>query len=331
MNTVKAEGYPNYAYSLQGVRELDRWLVSRYGIDCFTSVYEEREACGRLASEADLEHFDDDLEHFVELSQLYKEQTSLDSEEADSLAIELTNLYSGDALRSWWHSRRRAWTMDSISVACAILEEILREGGRPDVLDIGCNIGVLPTFLSDTFGVHATGIDCAATAITQARRLDPSGQVNFIKSTVDTFATDRQWQVVVAVDLIQPNEPKFFSIFEKVCTFVKPGGHLLAVNNYIEIDSFMEFFNHHGFSCLGSQLTGGFQQGLAGFDEFVDWTTKRAYHFTNRRGLDKVTTSLSSDMSEFADYANFAVSLGEPPLRELNRSYFLARLAAGDF
>jgi hypothetical protein len=33
-------------------------------------------------------------------------------------------------------------------------------------------------------------------------------------------------------------------------------------------------------------------------------------------------------MSEFANYANSAVSLGEPPLRELNRSYFLARLAA---
>ncbi len=221
--------------------------------------------------------------------------------------------------------------MDSISVTCAIMEEILREGGRPDVLDIGCNIGVLPTFLSETFGVHVTGIDCAVTAITQARRLDQSGQVDFIQSTVEKFATDRKWQVVVAVDLMQLDHPKFFSIFEKVCTFVKPGGHLIAVGNYSESDSFMEFFNHHGFSCLGSQLTGGFQQGLAGFDELVDWSTKGAFHFKNRRGIDKVTTSLSSDMSEFADYANFGVYFGEPPLRELNRSYFLAGHAAGDF
>ncbi len=324
MNTVNAEGYPNYAYSLQGVRELDRWLVSRYGIDCFTSVNEVCEERDRLASEADLKRFD-------ELTRLYNEATSLESMTADSLGIELTNLYSKDALRSWWHSKRRAWTMDSISVACEILEDILQEGERPDVLDIGCNIGFLPTFLSDIFGVHATGIDCAANAITQARRLDRSGQVNFIQSTIEMFAADRQWQFVVAVDLIQQNQPKFCSIFEKVCTFVKPGGHLLVVGNYIESDSFMEFFCHHGFSCLGSQFTGGFQQGHADLDEFVDWSTKGAFHFKNRRGIDKVTTSLSSDMSEFADYANFGVYFGEPPLRELNRSYFLAGHAAGDF
>jgi SAM-dependent methyltransferase len=186
-------------------------------------------------------------------------------------------------------------------------------------LDVGCHIGFLPTYLSEQCSVVATGLDVADEAIAEAKKLDIGGKVEFVADSIDSFGNGRTWDMVSVIDLIHPSEPGFARTIQAVSRFVRPGGHLLVIGNELGELTVRGFFHDLGFSCLAMQLTGGFQQG---HDPMLDWSSKVAVHLVNKPNVDAFDYHDWEDQSDFAEYAN----RGKWPNRELNRSFFLARL-----
>lgn len=314
MRTVKAEGCNYIASSLKDIQSIDQWLVQRYGIDCYNQYTVEREARGLGSAETEVT----EVNH---LEASIAAQTKMNGSPDPGLALRLTDLLAGDPWRSWWHSRRRAWGLDALSIASEIASQIRSKRGTATMLDVGCNIGFMATYIAEKHGLQTTGIDLSDAVLKQARRLDISSKVNFKRVDIESLSSGEQWDFVLSVDLVQPTENHFVETMTKVCSLVKEKGDLLVIANLVEYGNVVEFFQNNGFSCMSAQLTGGFQQGHA-IDDFIDWSTKGAFHFKKQKGIDTFLGELSSDMSDFADYANS----GGYSERELSRGYFLAHL-----
>jgi len=308
MKKVHADGRENYFLPLLKVKKLDKWLLEKYAVDCvleFDKYYASR---GRGASQKEILKVDSLLKNYAKFFDA--ENTSKKSK----LGLELANIFAKEGWREWWHSDRRAWLIDSISISSSIISNISKSQKNINVLDVGCNVGILSNYIAENYSVNLTGIDPSEVAIAEANKLKKVMNVTFQHTDVENFNTESQWDVAIAVDLIQPNEPNFSSLFEKVGNLVKPNGHMIVVGNFLSIENIDEFFRSIGFSCLGAQLTGGYQRGHS--EDFgVDWSTKAALHFKKNLELKSVSLPISGDMNDFAAYANS----GEFPQRELNR------------
>lgn len=307
-HTVFTEGYKNYALSIDKVHALDAWLEEKYGIRCLESpcdpeIYTQEIATKEKKKVASLRR------------RIGKQKATI-----SNANIELANIFAKSPWREIWHSKRRAWLLDSLTMACAVAEVIKDQSSLASHLDVGCHVGFLSTYLFKEYGIQSTGIDIAGDAIAEAVKLSECPKIEFLTSTPGELAGKRLWQYVTAVDLVQPNEADFSSTMKDTCDLVAPGGHLLVIGNFYDGNKVLSFYREMGFSCIRGQLTGGFHHGLE-HDEFPDWSTKYAYHFVKTKGVDIVTKAVLPDMYEFAEYANS----GESPPKEINRSYFLGR------
>jgi len=316
MDKVLAEGYFNYFLPLSKVKKLDKWLVDTYSIDCFIDFEDLYSYRGIGASKQELLKVDRLIKQYI---------NHFDSENVDrkfKVGLELTNIYSTDSWRSWWHSTRRAWLIDSLSFCSSIISSISKSKNDFKVIDVGCNVGIFSNYLSENYSINVTGIDVSRVAISAANQFKKSVNVTFLESSLEECNSGNEWDLVIAVDFVQPNEHNFVSLMEKIGSLVKSNGHLIVVGNFIDVENIDEFFRSIGFSCLGAQLTGGYQQGHS--DGFaVDWSTKAALHFKKNIKLKSVNLPISGRMNDFATYANS----GEFLPRELNRSYFLPRIS----
>lgn len=290
----------------------------RYSIECFVNF--EDYFSKRGVGVTDAEH--------RKINRLIKEhQKYFDTEEFDkksSTGLALTNLYASDQWRAWWHSTRRAWLIDSISICSSIITGLVKKDKDEllNVIEIGCNIGVLSNYLAESHPIQVTGIDSSAPAILKANEFKESSTVRFENCSLENFEIETLFDVAIAVDLVQPIEHNFAALIEKVGNLVKPNGDLIVIGNFVEIGNVEEFFRSIGFACVGAQHTGGYQQGLSG-DFSTDWSTKAALHLKKNLKLKSVELPISGDMYDFAQYAN----AGEFPLHEVNRSYFLPRVS----
>jgi len=315
MKKVQADGRSNYFLPLSKVKKLDAWLKERYSIDCFVDFEEYYAMRGVGVTES---------EH-RKINRLIKEhQKNFDTgkfEKKNKTGLALTNLYASDQWRSWWHSTRRAWLIDSIMICSSIISGLAKKDKELNVVEIGCNVGILANYLAENHPMQVTGIDSSDAAILKALEFKQSASVKFEKCNLENFGSEEVWDVAIAVDLVQPIEQNFASLIEQVGNLVKPNGDLMVIGNFVEIGNVDEFFRSIGFVCVGAQLTGGYQQGLSG--EFaIDWSTKAALHLKKNLKLKSVDLPISGDMLDFAEYANS----GEFPPREVNRSYFLPRV-----
>lgn len=316
MKKVQADGRTNYYLPLSKVKKLDAWLKERYSIDCFVDF--EKYYAMRGVGVTEAEH--------RKINRLIKEhQKNFDTEnfeKKNKTGLALTNLYASDQWRSWWHSTRRAWLMDSITICSSIISGLAKKDKELSVIEIGCNVGILANYLAENHPIQFTGIDSSEAAITKALEFKQSARVKFEQCDLEDFRSEAQWDVAIAVDLVQPTEQNFASLIEQVGDLVKPNGDLIVIGNFVEIGNVDEYFKSIGFTCVGAQLTGGYQQGLSG--EFaIDWSTKAALHLKKKLKLKSVNLPISGSMLDFADYANS----GEFPPREVNRSYFLPRFS----
>jgi|LauGreSBDMM110SN_4_FD.fasta_scaffold04809_5 2-polyprenyl-3-methyl-5-hydroxy-6-metoxy-1,4-benzoquinol methylase len=316
MKKVQADGRSNYYLSLSKVKKLDAWLKERYSIDCFVDFEEYYAMRGVGVTEA---------EH-RKINRLIKEHQknfkTENFEKKNKTGLALTNLYASDQWRSWWHSTRRAWLMDSITICSSIISGLAKKDKELSVIEIGCNVGILANYLAENHPIQVTGIDSSEAAITKALEFKQSARVKFEQCDLEDFRSEAQWAVAIGVDLVQPTEQNFASLIEQVGDLVKPNGDLIVIGNFVEIGNVDEYFQSIGFTCVGAQLTGGYQQGLSG--EFaIDWSTKAALHLKKKLKLKSVNLPISGSMLDFADYANS----GEFPPREVNRSYFLPRFS----
>jgi 2-polyprenyl-3-methyl-5-hydroxy-6-metoxy-1,4-benzoquinol methylase len=316
MKKVQADGRSNYYLSLSKVKKLDAWLKERYSIDCFVDFEEYYAMRGVGVTEA---------EH-RKINRLIKEHQknfkTENFEKKNKTGLALTNLYASDQWRSWWHSTRRAWLMDSITICSSIISGLAKKDKELSVIEIGCNVGILANYLAENHPIQVTGIDSSEAAITKALEFKQSARVKFEQCDLEDFRSEAQWDVAIGVDLVQPTEQNFASLIEQVGDLVKPNGDLIVIGNFVEIGNVDEYFQSIGFTCVGAQLTGGYQQGLSG--EFaIDWSTKAALHLKKKLKLKSVNLPISGSMLDFADYANS----GEFPPREVNRSYFLPRFS----
>lgn len=311
--SVVAENERYYTLTLDEVIALDAWLKNSYQIDFFHPSSAHVNYAGASAIEkervAELEK---------EIGKLERKNKSI----TPQIALELTDIFSGEHWRGEWHSRRRAWTLDSITVASAIVKQLVKSNKTIQILDVGCNVGFLPTYLATQYNVEVSAIDASKKAIDAAQTLDLKEMVSFVQADIEHYKTRKKWDLVTAIDLVQPTESNFSQIIEKVANLVKSNGHLLLVGNFVEYD-IATLLRQYGFSCLNAQLTGGYQPGHR-YDGDIDWDTKAAFHFQKTSGIDQFTGNLSDLMSDFADYANYQAD----ERREVNRSYFTAKQLA---
>lgn len=307
-NTVYAEGYLNYSLPIDETRNLDLWLEEHYGIACL----EAPDDADRYLQEVPLK----EIKRVDTLRRRIGEQKALPTK-AD---VEVANIYAKSPWREMWHSKRRAWVLDSISFASAVGELIQAQGSCESHLDVGCHVGFLPTYLSEHLKFESTGIDIAGEAISEAKKLDKTTNVDFLKHSASDLVGKRTFQFVTAVDLVQPNQLSFSKTMKSVCDLVAPNGHLVVIGNYVNDGKSLNFYQELGLSCKRGQLTGGFHHGLESHG-FPEWDTKVAYHFRKQKEIESIDQPISGDQYEFSEYANS----GDFPPRELNRSYFLAR------
>jgi SAM-dependent methyltransferase len=307
-NTVIAEDYKNFTLNLASVRNLDIWLETNYEIKCFENEFEP--------SHYLLDVPDREKKHLNALHNLIGNQKAT----ITKATIEAANIYARDPWRQIWFSKRRAWTIDSVAMISAVIELIRTEGKSPSYLDVGCHIGFLPRYICEKYTLLSTGIDIAEDAIRTAKKLASPYPVEFLCQSPSDITKGRTWEVVSAVDLVQPNQLAFKKIMKSVCDLVAQNGTLIVIGNYIKNQVVLDYFRELGFSCLSAQLTGGYHHGLS-TEGFPDWNAKAAYHFKKTKNIDGLLKPISGDQFEFADYANS----GEYPPREINRSYFLAR------
>jgi 2-polyprenyl-3-methyl-5-hydroxy-6-metoxy-1,4-benzoquinol methylase len=316
MKKVHADGRDNYYLPLTTIKKIDKWLVEKYLIDCLENIEEFYSLRGNGISDKDRKKVDRLIKDYIK----YFETDNISKKTV--VGLELTNIYSENEWRSWWHSTRRAWLIDSLSFCSSIIGHLAKKNKEISVIDVGCNVGIHSNYLAENYPIKLTGIDFAENAITKAIEFRTSFNANFQQCDLEEFKVENQFDVAIAVDFIQPNENNFSSLIDRVGRLVKPNGDFIVVGNLIGIDNVDEFFRSIGFSCLGAQLTGGYQQGHSQ-DFGIDWSTKAALHFKKNLNLKSVPLPISGDMYDFAAYANS----GEFPNRELNRSYFLPRIA----
>jgi SAM-dependent methyltransferase len=318
MKKVFADDRKNYFLSLTSAKKIDKWLRETYSIDCYTNFEMFFAARGEGTTHQER----------LKVEKLIKKYISyFETDEVDSKAkvgLELTNIYASDPWRAWWHSTRRAWLLDSLSFCSAIISDVSKKKDSLQVIDVGCNVGIHSNYLAQNHRIELTGIDNSVVAIDIAQKKINSENACFLNQSLDKLTSKYQWDVAIAVDFIQPNEHNFASVMGKIGDLVKPNGHLIVVGNFIDYDNNDEYFRSIGFACLGAQLTGGYQQGHSeGFG--VDWSTKVAMHLVKNTKLKSVGLPISGLMTDFAMYANS----GDFLPAELNRSYFLPRVADG--
>jgi hypothetical protein len=120
MKKVQVDGRSNYFLPLREVKKLDDWLKGRYSIDCFVN-YEDYYAL-RGVGVTQVEH--------RKINRLIKEhQKNFDTdnfEKKNKTGLALTNLYASDQWRAWWHSTRRAWLIDSITICSSIISGLIK-------------------------------------------------------------------------------------------------------------------------------------------------------------------------------------------------------------
>jgi len=308
-HTVIAENYENYTLDLASIVNLDNWLEENYEIKCFETESEPNHYLVNVPAK--------------EIKHLNNLHTRIGNQKATitKATLEAANIYSRTPWRQIWFSKRRAWTIDSIAMISAVIELIRGEGKSPSYLDVGCHIGFLPRYISEKYNLPSTGVDIAEETIRTAKELAAAYPVEFLNTSPSDITKGRTWDFVSAVDLVQPNQLEFKKIMKSVGDLVAPNGTLIVIGNYVANEAVLEFFRKLGFSCLSAQLTGGYHHGLSS-GSFPDWSSKAAYHFKKTKNIDTLLIPVSGDQSEFADYANS----GDFPLKEINRSYFLARL-----
>ena len=316
MGKVFADDNFNYFLSLSKIRKLDAWLLENYSIDCFVDVEKFYGSRDNGVSSRELKRVNNLIKQY---------QKYFDSEAVDrkgKVALKLTDIYASEAWSGWWHSTRRAWLIDSMSICSAITAKASKNKPIFNIVDIGCNVGVLANYLVEHYAVNVTGIDISEVAVNQANRRKKSDKVDFRQVSIDDFEYGSEVDLVVAVDFVQPTETNFSSLMSKVGDLVKSNGNLVVIGNFVDVGGIDEFFRSIGFACISAQLTGGYQQGHAQ-DFEVDWSTKVAMHFKKNTRLASVRLPITGLMTDFAAYANS----GEFAPRELNRSYFLPRMA----
>ena len=178
MKKVQADGRSNYYLPLSKVKKLDAWLKERYSIDCFVDFEQYYAMRGVGVTEA---------EH-RKINRLIKEhQNNFDTEnfeKKNKTGLALTNLYASDQWRSWWHSTRRAWLMDSITICSSIISGLAKKDKELSVIEIGCNVGILANYLAENHPIQVTGIDSSNAAITKALEFKQSARVKFERLSV---------------------------------------------------------------------------------------------------------------------------------------------------
>lgn len=315
MKKVNADGRSNYFLPLSKVKKLDAWLKERYSVDCFVDF--DKYYAMRGVGVTGAEHRK--INRLIEENRKYFDTEEFEKKKKTGLA--LTNIYASDQWRAWWHSTRRAWLIDSISICSSIISVLTKKDSELKVIDIGCNVGILSNYLAENHPIKVTGIDSSDVAISKAIEFQKSPRVKFEKCDLEKFETQGLWDAAIAVDLVQPIEHTFAPLIEQVGNLVRTNGDLIVIGNFVEVENVDEFFRSIGFACVGAQLTGGYQQGLS-HDFTIDWSTKAVLHLKKNLKLKSVDLPVSGDMYDFAEYANS----GEFPPREVNRSYFLPRV-----
>ena len=81
----------------------------------------------------------------------------------------------------------------------ALVEVVAKHSPCQSILDVGCGEGALTRYLVGC-ATEVTGIDASATAISRARQLVP--KATFECCTLEAFATEQQFDVVLAVEVL---------------------------------------------------------------------------------------------------------------------------------
>jgi SAM-dependent methyltransferase len=110
---------------------------------------------------------------------------------------------SPDVFESLYARRPDPWGVLESPLAqqrqLALLEVVGRHSPCASILDVGCGEGAITRYLVGC-ATEVAGIDASRTAIHRARRLVP--RATFHCSTLEEFASDRVFDIVVAVEVL---------------------------------------------------------------------------------------------------------------------------------
>ena len=116
------------------------------------------------------------------------------------------------------------------------------DGQRPHILELGCGPATLSLPLLQR-GFQVTGIDPGAGMIPLAKELCKeyvaSGQAEFVESTFANFATDVQYDAIIAANSFHwaMAEPDPQALRERLHSLLKPKGTLILFWNISELDA----------------------------------------------------------------------------------------------
>lgn len=114
--------------------------------------------------------------------------------------------------------------MDSVNDLIAYL----RIGESDKVLDLGCGVGGISEYISDSTGAHVTGLDYAATAIETAanRTSGKRDRLAFVQGDMNSLDfADRSFDKVVSIDTIYW-VADIDNALASISRLIKPGGHM---------------------------------------------------------------------------------------------------------
>ena len=165
------------------------------------------------------------------------------SNETDSTAKNQVHQVFGSVAETY-HKYRQPYPDELITDAVnqsPLLQTTGSDGQRPHILELGCGPATLSLPLLQR-GFQVTGIDPGAGMIPLAKELCKeyvaSGQAEFVESTFANFATDVQYDAIIAANSFHwaMAEPDPQALRERLHSLLKPKGTLILFWNFPEPD-----------------------------------------------------------------------------------------------
>jgi 2-polyprenyl-3-methyl-5-hydroxy-6-metoxy-1,4-benzoquinol methylase len=136
----------------------------------------------------------------------------------------------------WWHRARRR-------IIIEFIQNILDEPSNKRILDIGCGVGTLLSYLK-TFG-DAVGVDVSESAITEALKRDPELSVAVCDYPESPIPWGGQFDLVLILDVLEHIENDLKSL-QALHDILSVDGHvLITVPAYPLLWSMHDEWHHH--------------------------------------------------------------------------------------
>ncbi len=143
---------------------------------------------------------------------------------ADPEEIEKFNRLAAD----WWDTEGTSAALHAINPLRLSFIQTYTNLKDRSVLDVGCGGGILTESLAIA-GAQTTGLDLATASLECARRHSENNSlsINYIKSTVETYAEDNptRFDVITCMELLE-HVPDPQSIIQACSKLAKPGAHI---------------------------------------------------------------------------------------------------------